>query len=231
MDVRIEELTQLITQTLDRNRDGSIDSDEFQRLLDALTASAAPAGEGDLQPHATGGAGSSHGLSTLALSDNPAHDLKVLINNTLVDVARELGLNFQTLPGASYPAVVELQTGADLRLSPEQVSLRRQITELVAERLSTDPALPAGVRVQVENPEAGGGADRIAISTTGGEPLVFDVITGKGILKTRIAKNYLADKHGMGVAQIHGAQLSLLSGIANQLARGAEAYQRLASAR
>lgn len=229
MNMDINDVTQLAVRTLDTNRDGTIEVAELAEFISALTEEL---GDPDLPGSglpgtsgATATLGTSSALASLASSAHPAHDLKVMMNDTLVDVARDLGLTITSIPGANYPAVAELMPDADMSLSSEQAALRRQITELVAERMATDPALPANMTVRVENPDAGGGADRIGIRADG-EELIFDVITGKGILKTRIAKNYVADVSGQSVEQAHGRQFELMGNLAGQLARSAEAYQK-----
>lgn len=232
MNMDINDVTQLAVNTLDTNRDGTIEVAELAEFISALTdelgdpEASGPGTPGATDVVATNGAPSA--LSALATSAHPAHDLKVTMNDTLVAVARDLGLTITTIPGANYPAVAELIPEPDGSLSSEQASLRRQITELVTERMANDPALPANMTVRVENLDAGSGADRIAIST-GGEELVFDVITGKGILKTRIAKNYVADISGQSVERAHSQQFELMGNLAGQLARSAEAYRQASS--
>lgn len=222
--MNIQDVTQLAMTTLDRNRDGNIElselSDFLRTLEDTLQKS-----EGAVPALATSSASA---LSSLAASDNPGHDLKVLLNDTLVDVSRELGLSLTSIPGANYPAVAELRPGPGGELTSEQAELRQQITSLVTERLATDPALPKDVSVTVENPDAGSGADRIAFTRGDKDPLVFDVITGAGILKSRIAKNYLADVYGQTADQAHSIQYELLGNIGSRLSASADAYRRLA---
>ncbi len=222
--MNIQEVTQLAVTTLDRNRDGNIELSELSDFLNTLQETLAAKDKTDPAHGLTGASA----LSSLSSSDNPGHDLKVLLNDTLVDVSRELGLSLTTIPGASYPAVAELTPGVDGALTGTQAELRNQITQLVADRLANDPALPADIAVTVENPNAGSGADRIAFTRGTKDPLVFDVITGKGILKSRIAKNYLADQQGLSVERAHSIQYELLGNIASRLAAGADAYRRLA---
>lgn len=229
MSMSIGDVAQLITASLDGNRDGKVEVGELRDFLNTLQEALRDPGTADTpSPSQTLAIAESPSmLSSLANSDNPAHGLKVLLNDTLVDVARDLNLTITSIPGASYPAVAELRPGTDGSLSGEQAGMRRQITEMVVQRLASDPALPDGVSVRVENLDAVSGADRIEFGTGSGEPLVFDVITGAGILKSRIAKNYLADMQGSDVESVHARQFQLLGNIAAQLARGAETYARL----
>jgi len=227
MSMDIGDVAQLVTTSLDRNRDGKVETSELRDFLNTLQKALEHPETVEGSSSALSTARAPSMLSALAASENPSHELKVLLNNTLVDVARELGLTMTTIPGASYPAVAELRPGTEGGLSGEQAGIRRQVTELVAERLMSDPALPSGVTIRVENPDAASGADRIEFSNGSGESLVFDVITGAGILKSRIAKNYLADQQGLSVDAVHGRQLELLGNFANQLARSVENYARL----
>jgi len=226
--MNIQDVTQLAANSLDVNRDGSIELDELSDFLNTLQDMLVEEANGtDIEglSHPSSGVSA---LASLASSDNPGHDLKVLLNDTLVDVAKELGLTMTTIPGANYPAVAELAPGPGGSLTSTQADLRRQITQLVVERMQNDPALPKDVSIRVENLDAGSGADRIAFGRSSGKELVFDVITGKGILKSRIAKNYLAEQSGQSVEQAHSRQYELLGNIASRLAHGAEAYRRLA---
>ncbi|MEW5741293.1 MAG: hypothetical protein AB1938_20390 [Myxococcota bacterium] len=116
-------------------------------------------------------------------SGNGAHDFKVLVNNTLVEVAKELGVLGGTTANGRYRTLNDV--------SP---AVREQVMARVAERLQNDPRLPPNVTVEVENEGAGGGADRLRFSSPGQEgELIVDCIKADGTLKTRIAKNYLAE--------------------------------------
>lgn len=213
--VSVDQLTTLFVQVMDRNGDQVLDRDEIRQFSELLESALdqLPDLRGDLVSPAM-----------TPLNIGSTDDIKGLVNDALVKAAGSLGLTITSVPGANYPAVAELRPqvdarGAPLPLTSEQAAIRKELTSLVAETLNQDPRLPEGLQIEVENPDAGSGADRLAFRWDDGDPLVFDVITGKGILKARIAKNYLSDKLGVAVAEVHQRQLELMSAMASRLSK------------
>lgn len=219
MDMNISQISTLLVETVDQNRNGNLEGTEIRNFLEQLEQALSQSGSGsDSVQSGLNVERAPSLLATLSGSEKPSHDFKVLLNDTLVSSANELGLSLVNLPGANYPAVDELRPAADGSLTSTQAGIRRQLTELVVDKLQNDPLLPANFQVKVENPNAGSGADRIALKWEQSDWLVFDVITGSGILKSRIAKNYLADSSGFSVDATHQRQLELLGSLSSRLA-------------
>jgi hypothetical protein len=208
MSLDIAELTSLVVRTLDRNQNGKVEAAEAEDFLTSFASHLA---------EAMALSSSADRPSLVGAPESPAHDLKTHLNESLADVATELGLHLTSIDGARYPGVAELRPVAG-GVTSEQARLRGAITEALVQRLSTDPSLPDGFEVRVENPDAASGADRIAVRAQDTDWLVFDVITGSGILKARIAKSYLASESGMGIEQVQQQQLDLLQTLAGRIA-------------
>ena len=215
MNINVDQISELLVNAIDRDQNGSLDRKEIDDFLASLNE--ALSGTETAPTSETDGPEPSM-FTALQGSDKPAHDFKVLLNDTLVSAAQELGLSLTSIPGANYPAVAELRPDARGEMTSTQAQIRRDLTNLVVQKLNQDPGLPEDFQVKVENPNAGSGADRIAFKTGDSDWLVFDVITGQGILKSRIAKNYLAQSLGTSVERAHESQLGLLSKVSERLA-------------
>lgn len=215
MNINLDRISELFVESIDLNKNGSLEREEIDDFLSKLNeALTATAGE----PTTTETVEQTSLFAQMSGSDNPSHDFKVLLNDTLVASAQELGLSLTSLPGANYPAVTELLPTERGELTSTQAQIRKELTTLVVAKLSQDPQLPDDIQIRVENPEAGSGADRIAFKSGDRDWLVFDVITGQGILKSRIAKNYLAQSLGGPVDRVHSDQLGLLGQLSARLA-------------
>ena len=218
VNINVDQISEMLVQGIDRDGNGALDRkeiDDFLAKLDLALSGSSGAPPATNAPTQTSVPSM---FTSLQGSENPSHDFKVLLNDTLVSAAQELGLSLTSIPGANYPAVAELRPDARGELTATQAQIRKELTSLVVEKLNQDPALPADMQIKVENPSAGSGADRIAFKTGDSDWLVFDVITGQGILKSRIAKNYLAQTLGGPVDRVHEAQLGLLSRVGSRLA-------------
>ena len=118
MNIDLGELTSLVVRHLDRNQNGALEREELDDFLGVLERFL---GEDALATAPT--AERTSLLGGLASSDNPAHDFKVLLNDTLVDVSRDLGLSLVGIDGARYPAVSELRPNGADGLTPEQAAI------------------------------------------------------------------------------------------------------------
>jgi hypothetical protein len=209
-----QEVVARIISLVDRNRDGSLDRSEIVSFVDELQ-------RGLVKPALS----SARASSNLAAVPT-AREFKSLVNGALVEAAREMGLTLVSVEGSRYPAVAELRPDRDelgIALGPtaEQAAIRRELTMRVAEKLSGDPRWPSELTLEVENPDAPSGADLISVRLTNDqgqeETVVLDIITGEGILKARIARNYVSSVLGISVEEVVSRGLRTLDLLSTRL--------------